>query len=177
LAVLVWFTDYTTQFFYTFFIADSPSRYYNHSLESILTPWCLVSERSLDVLSPRRLAADSWPLVGYSSTDCLSSYSSTIHTWLSQQHNSQPHPLPWKYCIAMGLYFRCVRNFGIRNQLLHSSVNNRLPGRCLGMDAPSICSIGKSVKISTYLFYWFRFGFPDICMWGKAFTVDETYPF
>jgi hypothetical protein len=33
---------------------------------------------------------------------------------------------------------RWAGNFGIPNQLLHSSVNNRLPSRCLGMDVPSI---------------------------------------
>jgi hypothetical protein len=109
-----------------------------------------VSEQSSDVLSPRRLAANSaafW--LDYSSaptlrvrwlsaTDCLSSYSLTgclsSYSSLLRKHNS----------------IHCVGN-GIRNQLLHSSVNNRLPSRCLGMDAPSICSIGKSVTIWTIL--------------------------
>jgi hypothetical protein len=40
------------------FIADSTSLYYNHSLQSILTPRCLVSGRSVDVLWPRALAAN-----------------------------------------------------------------------------------------------------------------------
>jgi hypothetical protein len=62
----------------------------------------------------------------YFATDCFSSYSSLL-----RKHNS--------IC--------CVGNVGIRNQLLHSSVSNRLRSRCLGMDVPSICSIGKSITI------------------------------
>jgi hypothetical protein len=63
------------------FISDSTNRYYNHSLQWAQTPWYLVSGRSVDIFSPRRLAADSldsssrrlaassWRLVSYSSTD------------------------------------------------------------------------------------------------------------
>jgi hypothetical protein len=40
------------------FIADSTSRRYNLSLQCVQTPWCLVSGRSFDVFSSRRLLAN-----------------------------------------------------------------------------------------------------------------------
>jgi hypothetical protein len=99
----------------------------------------VISEQSLDVLSTRRLAADC---LGFSLAIRLTASCRTLrmnlHSWLL------------KYLRSDGLYFRCVGNVGIRNQLLHSSVNNSLPSHCLGMDAPSICSIGKSVTISSH---------------------------
>jgi hypothetical protein len=107
-------------------------------LHTILTPWCLVSERSLDVLTPRRLA-DNW-------------LTSRRNIWLSAR-------LSLKYlrsdgCVAcvptIHPLLRCVGNVGIRNQLLHSSFNNRLPSRCLGMDFLFIasCCIAVSICVS-----------------------------
>jgi hypothetical protein len=43
---------------YTRFISGSMSRHYNLCLHWVLAPWCLVSGRSFDVFSLRRLAAN-----------------------------------------------------------------------------------------------------------------------
>jgi hypothetical protein len=81
--------------------------------------------------------------------------------------------LLWKYNST-----RCVENVGIRNQLLHSSVTNRLPSRCLGIDAPSICVSGACPNIFTY--FWLAWliimgsRFDDWVCW-HFFTITVNY--
>jgi hypothetical protein len=87
------------------FICDSASRYYNLSLHWVQTPWCLVSGRSVDVLSSRRLADNS--LTSRHKFD--SSYS-----WLSQQH------------------LRCFGNLCCARTLHSIDSIPRLANRCLG---------------------------------------------
>jgi hypothetical protein len=111
-------------------------------MSSLLEGWPLTnltihypfdSERSLDVLSPQRLAANSTSrhLVtcrlfthGYCGSICVAAIS------LLRKHNS----------------IRCI-DVGIRNQLLHSSVNNRLPSRCLGSVNPKYRGICHNIVI------------------------------
>jgi hypothetical protein len=49
-------------------------------------------------------------------------------------------------CISTAAYIR-HHGYEIRNQLLRSSVYNRLPIRCLGMNAPSICHTASFLKV------------------------------
>jgi hypothetical protein len=129
LAVLVGFTDYITQLVTLFYC-----RLYSSVLQSFLTVHSdpLMSCLRADFRCPLASKASGW----LTSRRILRL--TGLLSWLSQHLcclGNTTVSVAWKYCIAIGLHFHCVGNVGIRNQPLHSSVNNRLPSRCLGMDA------------------------------------------
>jgi hypothetical protein len=72
------------------FIANSKSRYYNPSLHWVLTPWCLVSGRSFDVFSFRRLAAN-W--LDYSRSYLVTNLDYSRLIWLSATDSGCRNPL------------------------------------------------------------------------------------
>jgi hypothetical protein len=125
LTVLVGFTDYTTQLFTLF---------YCRLHESVLQSFSTVD---FDPLMSS--LHEGWPLILY-----VFPLWRPANNYLTSRRNLQLSALlSLKYlrsdgCVAcvptIHPLLRCVGNVGIRNQLLHSSVSNRLPSRCLGMD-------------------------------------------
>jgi hypothetical protein len=79
------------------FICNSASHYYNLSLHWVQTPWCLVSGRSFDVLSSRRLADNfmSSLLGGQRITDWLLIETYNL-SWLFTHDWRNNTPLLWK---------------------------------------------------------------------------------